>query len=221
MGMITAETVQALLFDEGDDERIDDRVGAVMLTPLGTITVVKVGYECDHYPCYEEHEVNFIVEIAGRHFQRKGTYSSQGGRQYAGPLREVKPVEKVVQDWEPVPAIEWTPENMSKHLREWMAAQDGSKYSDYDWVRLFYAAGGGSTDPVALEVPGFPWLIRGVESWTPGDPDYSGPVFLIFEINGQHYSIAGRNVSHCGWEFENYQNLVPTRKKTVTTEVWV
>lgn len=216
--MITAETVQALLFDQEDDERIDDRPGATMDTPLGTITVVKAGYECDHYPCYEEHEVNFIVEVAGRYFQRKGTYNSTDGKRHVGPLREVKPIERVVQDWEPVPGIDWTLENMSKHLREWMAAQPGR---NYDWVSLFYASGGESTDPVPLEVPGFPWLIRGVESWTPGDPEYSGPVFLIFEINGQHYSIAGRNVSHCGWEFENYQNLVPTQKKTVTTEVWV
>lgn len=190
-------------------------------TPFGPATpVAYTGSICGHETCYEEHELTIVFALAGRNFLIKGTWSSSSDMEWSEKITEVKAVEKIVQDWEEVPQIDWTIAEMSRFLRDWMSKQSGSRRSSYDWLTLFYAAGGDQVNKGPLEIDGFPFPIRGLESWVPGLEDCTGPVFLIFEINDKTYSIEGRNQSHEGWEFYNYGDLKPARKKTVTMEVW-
>lgn len=223
--MITPEMVRlavdpADLVREWNANAVYGRPVGSVVTAFGPATPVAYTGSCDHETCYEEHELTIVFTVADRNFLIKGTWSSSSGMEWAEGVTEVKAVEKVVQDWEEVPQIDWTVAEMSKFLQGWMSKQSGSRYSSYDWYTLFYAAGGEQEGAYPLEIEGFPFPIRGVESWTPGEPDYSGPVFLIFEIDGKTYSIEGRNVSHSGWEFDNYADLKPTAKKTITVEVW-
>ena len=223
MGVVTPEMVR-LAVNPADLVRewvlgttYNRPVGSVV-TAFGPATLVAYTGSCDHETCYEEHELTIVLTVADRNFLIKGTWSSSSGMEWSEKITEVKAVEKVVQDWEEVPQIDWTVAEMSKFLRGWMSKQT-ARYG-YDWSTLFYAAGGEQEGADPLEIEGFPFPVRGVESWTPGEPDYSGPVFLIFEIDGKTYSIEGRNVSHSGWEFDSFADLKPTAKKTVTMEVW-
>jgi len=169
---------------------------------------------CDHETCYETHDINLILSHDGRYFLKSWGYHSQDGFQNPKPLREVKAVEKTVRDWEDVPVYVWDEAGISKFLIKWMNEQPGSRYSSYDWTSLYYAA------QVGLEIPGFPYAIRAVETFENHEPESNGPVWLIFEINGEHYAAKGRNVSHVGWDFDSVYALEKVGKKTVTQEVW-
>jgi hypothetical protein len=189
--------------------------GSVWITPFGSATVHEFEGRCDHETCYETHDTRLVFSLGNRYFLKTGTYDSSDGLQWTGPLREVKPTEKIVQDWADVPAYVWDLDGINKFLNKWMSEQDKTRWgSSYDWVKLYYAA---ADD---LDIAGFPWTIKAVEEYAPGEPESNGPVWLIFEINGLQYAAKGRNISHCGLDFESVYGLELVEKKTVTMEVW-
>lgn len=214
MGMImTPEQLdQALNFEQISAWRTVK--GSTWDTPFGQAVIHDFEGRCDHETCYETHPTFVVFAINDRYFKKTGTYDSQDGLVWSGHLQEVKPVEKTVQVWDEVPAYVWDLDGINKFLKKWMADQKGTRYSGYDWTSLFYAAVDG------LDIGGFPWTITGVEEYAPGEPESNGPVWLIFEINGLRYAAKGRNVSHCGWDFDGVYGLEQVEKKTVTQEVW-
>lgn len=187
-------------------------VGAAYGTPFGPAVLHEFEGACDHETCYETHDTRLVIAIGNRYFLKTGTYDSHDSYQWTGRLKEVKPVEKTIQDWDDVPVYAWDLAGINSFLAKWMGVQPARGCDD--WVGLFYKAEDG------LDIEGFPWTITGVETYAPGEPESNGPVWLIFEINGVKYAAKGRNVSHVGWDFDSVYGLEIVEKKTVTMEVW-
>ena len=189
--------------------------GSVWITPFGTATIHHYEGRCDHETCYETHDTQLVFSIGDRYFLKVGTYDSMDGFQWNKPLREVKPVEKTITDWEvQVPKV-WDAAGISAHILEWFKSQrDLGIRGAHDWVSLYYAAENG------CEITSLPWKITAVETWEDHEPESNGPVWLIFEINGEHYAAKGKNVSHYGWDFDGAYALEKVEKKTITKEVW-
>lgn len=191
--------------------------GSTYDTEIGIVVLHEYGGRCDHETCYETHGTRLVFSYGDRYFLKEGTYDSQDGYQWSKPLKEVKPVEKTVTDFETVPEPVWDLAGINAFLRHYMESQPGTRYSDYDWTSLHAYA---SRKPDGLEVPGFPWPIHAMETYMPGEDDCTGPVWLIFEINGVSYAAKGRNVSHVGWDFDGVYGLEVVEKKTVTMDIW-
>lgn len=210
----TVEQIElAMDFGSIDDWRMEK--GSIWETPFGQATVHDYRGRCDHETCYETHDTRLVFSLGDRYFLKKGTYDSHDGFQWSGALKEVRPTEKTVVDYALVPEYVWDAAGISAFLRKWFGEQPGTRYSAYDWTNLFYAA---SSEP--FQPSGFPYPIKGVEEYQPGEVDCTGPVWLIFEINGEHYAAKGRNVSHVGWDFDGVYVLEKVKKETVTVEVW-
>lgn len=189
--------------------------GAVVMTAAGTVVIHDFQGRCDHETCYETHGTRLVFTLGDRYFLKEGTYDSQDGFQWNVPLKQVKPVTKTVEAFEDVPEYVWDEAGISSFLLKWFKEQPSSRYNSYDWTNLFYAA---AKEP--FQPAGFPYPIKGVEEYMPGEADCTGPVWLIFEINGEQYAAKGRNVSHVGWDFDGVYALEKVEKKTVTLEVW-
>lgn len=54
----------------------------------------------DSYGYVDDGDIHIVVEVAGRFFQKDGTYQSWSGRQWDGKCREVKPQAKQVTVYE-------------------------------------------------------------------------------------------------------------------------
>lgn len=216
MGIMTPEQIDQVMAWETFGSWRNVVKGASLGTAFGTIVVHEREGRCDHETCYETHDTRLVFSWGNRYFLKTGTYDSQDGYQWTKPLREVKPVEKTVQDWTDVPAYVWDLAGVNKFLNSWMSEQNKTKWgSSYDWVNLYHAS-----EYSGLDIEGFPWTIKAVEEYAPGEPESNGPVWLIFEINGLRYAAKGRNVSHVGWDFDGVYGLEQVEKKTVTQEVW-
>lgn len=189
--------------------------GSVVQTDVGQIVHYEFNDPCDHETCYETHDISMVFTLGDRYFLKAGTYNSQDGMVWDEPLKQVKPVTKTVEAFEDVPVYVWDEAGISSFLLKWFKEQPSSRYSSYDWTSLYYAC---TKEP--FKPTGFPWPIKGVEEYQPGETDCNGPVWLIFEINGEQYAAKGRNVSHVGWDFDGVYVLEKVEKKTVTLEVW-
>jgi hypothetical protein len=214
MGYLTAEQIDLATDYDWLSFWTTPVKGSTYDTEIGIVVLREYSGRCDHETCYETHGTRLVFSLGDRYFLKEGTYNSQDGFQWTGPLREVRPVKKTVQDFESVPVKVWDLAGINEFLRYYIEEQPGTKWSGYDWTTLYYQARDG------LEIPGFPFEIRAVEEYTPGEPESNGPVWLIFEINGVRYAAKGRNISHVGWDFDSVYGLEVVEKKTVTMDIW-
>lgn len=72
----------------------------VGITEYGPCTLVEITSYCDHYPCYETHDVQIIVRVQGEYYRRMAMYDSQNGFVLGSTVSHVQKGQKVVTVWE-------------------------------------------------------------------------------------------------------------------------